>query len=141
MRGTYARLSPERKNGLLLLYLLGFAILITGLYVYPVLGIVVLFAYPAGALLFGYATGDATRSSLAGSLSYLVFVLMILFSPDFVVHTLNPEYLFRFAGYHLILLLFLGVIGGVASKKESLPRILALLLAGLWILLFLSGIS
>jgi len=141
MRETYARLNPERKNGLLILYLLGFAILTGALYVYPVIAVIVLFAYPAGALLFGYMTGDSIRAFLAGTFSYVFFILIIVLSPGFVTYPMDFAYLFRFAGYHLVLPVILGVIGWMASRKESLPRILALPLSALWVLLFLSGIS
>ena len=141
MRETYARLSPERKNVLLFLYLFGFAILTGALYVYPVLAVIVIFAYPTGALLFGYVTGDSIRAVLAGTLSYVFIILIILLSlgmTGFHQTIISP---FRFAGYHLTLLFVLGVIGWMASGKESLPRILALPLSALWVLLFLSGIS
>ena len=141
MREEYARLNTERKNVLLLVYLLSFAIFAAALYVYPVLGILVLFMYPAGALLFGYVTGDAIRTVLAGTLSYVFIILIILFSlgmTGFHQTIISP---FRFAGYHLTLLFVLGVIGWMASKEEKLPRILALPLSALWVLLFLSGIS
>jgi len=141
MREEYARLNTERKNALLVVYLLGFAIFSAALYVYPVLGILVLFMYPAGALLFGYVTGDAIRTVLAGTLSYVFIILIILFSlgmTGFHQTIISP---FRFAGYHLTLLFVLGVIGWMASKEEKLPRILALPLSALWVLLFLSGIS
>ena len=141
MRETYARLSPERKNTLLVLYLLGFAILTVGTYAYPILAVILLFAYPAGAMLFGYVTRDSIRAVLAGTLSYVFIILIILLSlgmAGFHQTIISP---FRFAGYHLTLLFVLGVIGWMASKKERLPRILALPLAVLWVLLFFSGIS
>ena len=141
MREEYARLNTERKNVLLVVYLLSFVIFAAALYVYPVLGILVLFMYPAGALLFGYVTGDAIRTVLAGTLSYVFIILLILLSLGMMGFHQNLIFPFRFAGYHLTLLFVLGVIGWMASKEEKLPRILALPLSVLWVLLFLSGIS
>lgn len=141
MRERYEQMSPERKDVLLVLYLLGFAILTAAMYVYPVLAFIMLFGYPSGAMLFGCLTGDSIRAFLAGTFSYVFLVLLILLSPGFAMYPMDTAYLARFTGYHLILPLCLGLIGWMASKKESLPRILALPLAALWILLFLSGIS
>ncbi|MDE4907992.1 hypothetical protein L0665_05140 [Methanogenium marinum] len=141
MKEGYARLSPERKNGLFVLYLLGFAILTVGTYAYPILAVILLFAYPAGALLFGYMTGDSIRAFIAGFFSYVFFILIILLSPGFATYPMDTAYLIRFAGYHLVLPFILGVIGWMSSKKENLPRILALPLSVLWVLLFFSGIS
>ena len=141
MRAAYALFSPEKKNVLLILYLLGFALLNAALYVYPILAVILLFAYPAGALICGFVTGDAVRAFLAGMLSYMFFFLIILLSLAFANYSMDTAYLVRFTGYHLTLLFVLGMIGWMSAKEENLPRILALPLSVLWVLLFLSGIS
>lgn len=141
MREWYAGLNSGRKNVLLAVYLLGFAIFAAAVFVFPVLGVLVLFMYTAGALLFGYVTGDAVRSILAGTLSYVFLILLILLSIGMTGLDQTIISPFRFAGYHLALLFVLGVIGWMASKEEKLPRILALPLSFMWFLLFLSGIS
>lgn len=141
MREMGALLSPEKKNVFLVLYLLGFALFSVVLRIYPPSSILVLFLYPVGALLFGYATNDSIRAFFAGILSYAFLPLMILLSPGFEGAALSPSYLLWFAAYHLILLFIPGLIGYLASKKERIPLVLALALSALWPVLILSGIS
>lgn len=103
-------------------------------------GISLIILYPIGAFLYGYKTGDRLRAPLAGIVSYAFLILFAVLSISF--H--NPPgigNLFLFAGYHLVLLIGLGMIGFLASGKEKVYQAVAGLLSIAWILIFLSGIS
>jgi hypothetical protein len=103
-------------------------------------GIILILLYPVGTFLYGYKTGDRFRAPLAGIISYVFLILFAVLSISF--H--NPPgigNLFLFVGYHLVLLIGLGLIGFLASGKGKLYPAMAGLLSIMWILIFLSGIS
>jgi hypothetical protein len=135
--------NPDRKNLILLFYVAIFALLAAALYffrgepgfVHSVVEILVILLLPSGALAYGYVTGDRVRSVLAATLSYVPLVLMAALAT-------GPRTIFedpKFAGYHLALLLVLGLTGYCASSKQTLIRTFALILSALWILVFFTG--
>lgn len=140
--------SPGRKNLILFLYVCAFVILDAALYllrdgasfIHGAAEILVVFLFPFGAFVYGYATGDRVRSVLAGTLSYASF-LVAAFAAGIQPMLENPNNPALFAGYHLTLLIVAGLIGCFASNKRTLFRILALVLAVLWITIFFLGIE
>lgn len=134
---------PDRKNLILLFYVAIFALLAAALYffrgeagfVHGAVEILVILLFPLGALAYGYLTGDRVRSVLAASLSYVPFILMAALATG--PRTISEDA--KFAGYHLALLLVLGLTGYCASSRQTPIRTLALILAALWVLVFLAG--
>lgn len=134
---------PDRKNLILLFYVAAFALLGAALYffrgeagfVHGAVEIFVILLFPLGALAYGYVTGDRVRSVLAAALSYASFVLMAALATGLQTISEDP----KFAGYHLALLLVVGLTGYCASQKQTPFRIFALILSILWILVFLAG--
>jgi hypothetical protein len=138
----------ERKNILFISYISFFAVLCFVYYILSsndsfysgITGLVLIILYPVGVFLYGYKTADRFRAPLAGIVSYAFLILFAVLSISFQ----NPpgiKNLFLFAGYHLILLICLGLTGYLASGKEKMYQALAGLLSVAWILIFLSGIS
>jgi|GEM_PF-985763 len=141
--------SFDRKNIILFCYVLAFAIVNFALYYVTlesglfsgVAEILVLFLYPSGAFLYGYVTCDGIRSFFAGILSYASFILTVMLVTSILNDFKELNYLFLFVGYHLILLLFIGLIGFFASKRQRFSYIISCILAGLWFLVFFAGIA
>jgi len=139
----------NRKNIILFSYVLAFAIVNVALYYFTresgffpgVAEVLVLFLYPSGAFLYGYVTGDGIRSLFAGTLSYASFILTVMLVTSISNDFKELNYLLLFVGYHLILLLFVGLIGFFASKRQKFSYIISFILVGLWILIFFSGIT
>lgn len=138
---------PDRKNLILLFYVSAFAIINFVLYSFShenwvflgVIELLILFLFPFGAFIYGYVTRDRLRSFFAGTLSYVSFILVAMLTSD-VQSLFEMNYLFLFVGYHLTLLLIIGLIGFFASKKETSFRVIGFILSVLWILIFLSGV-
>ncbi|WP_067047838.1 hypothetical protein [Methanofollis ethanolicus] len=134
---------PDRKNLILLFYVAAFALLAAALYFFRgeggsahgVVEIFVILLFPLGALAYGYLTGDRARSALAATLSYVPLVLAAALATGIQTIFEDP----KFAGYHLALLLVLGLTGYCASSKQTLIRTFALILSALWILVFFTG--
>lgn len=139
----------DRENIILFLYVLAFAIVNFALYYFTlesgfspgVAEILVLFLYPSGAFLYGYVTCDGIRSFFAGILSYASFILTIMLVTNILNDFKELNYLLLFVGYHLILLLFIGLIGFFASKRQRFSYIISFILGGLWILVVFAGIN
>lgn len=96
-----------------------------------IIGIILIILYPVGAFFYGYKTGDRFRSPLAGIVSYTFLILFISLLVNFQ-NPLSSGYLLLFAGYHLALLICLGIIGFLASGREKLHLIAAGILSVIW---------
>jgi len=140
--------SPGRKDLVLFLYVCAFVILDAALYslrdgasfIHGAAEIFAVFLFPFGAFVYGYATGDRVQSFLAGALSYASF-LAAAFATGIQHMFEDPNYPVLFAGYHLTLLIVAGLIGCFASNRRMLFRVLALVLAVLWVMIFARGIE
>lgn len=139
----------EKKNIILFSYVIAFVFLNVALYYLTCCGgfvsglaeILFLLLYPLGAFLYGNTTGDGVRSFIAGTLSYASFILMIMLTTDISKDFIELGYLSSFIGYHLILLVVIGLIGFFASRRKRNSYLISCILAGVWILTLISGIS
>ncbi|MBP2146608.1 putative membrane protein [Methanofollis sp. W23] len=77
----------------------------------------------------------------AGTLSYASFILTAFFTMEGGNSFENQNYLFQFAGYRLLLLFMIGLIGFFASNTQRSYRIIALVVSVLWMLVSISGIT
>ncbi|WP_048150149.1 hypothetical protein [Methanolacinia paynteri] len=138
----------ERKNIIFISYISFFAFFCLIYYILSskgsfysgIAGIFLIISYPVGTFLYGYKTGDRFRAPLAGIVSYAFLILFAVSSISFQ-DSLNIDNIILFVGYHLVLLIGLGMIGFLASGKEKMYQAVAGLLSIAWILFFLSGIS
>jgi hypothetical protein len=107
--------------------------------VWGIVSIIALLATVFAPLLYGWFTGDLTGAIIVGALPFplVTGVSRVLFLPgqtgaDFLVYT-------------VVYIVVLGLVGGLegyfAAKKTQGNLLIAILLAGIWAGIFLSGIN
>jgi hypothetical protein len=144
---------PQRPHNLSLVLLISAGIVV--LWVIPVIvmlseagtpgvhlwGFFSIFALPATLLFplaYGWYSRDSTGAILIGVLPFLLVtgISKIFFSPPIS----RPDLLLYSIAYSVSLILISGLLGFFAAKKTAGSLLIAVVLAGMWTGIFLTGI-